>query len=71
MSARDKIGTAAYTIGPLPGTGSDLIPLVDISRSTIEHSVDKDMIKDSPSVDPGKPLSPEQAPQGRRLLLFI
>jgi hypothetical protein len=56
-------------VGLIPGTGSSLIPLdisrVDNNRETIEVSVDKDMVKDSPSVDTGRPLSSEQASQVR------
>ena len=56
-------------MGPIPGTGYNLVPLdicrVDNSRKTIEVSVDKDMVKDSPSVDTGRPLSSEQASQVR------
>jgi hypothetical protein len=56
-------------VGLIPGTGSSLIPLdisrVDNNRRTIEVSVDKDMVKDSPSVDTGRPLSSEQASQVR------
>jgi PRC-barrel domain len=55
--------------GLIPGTGFSLIPLdisrVDNNRRTIELSVDKDMVKDSRSVDTGKPLSSEQASQVR------
>ncbi len=55
--------------GLIPGTGSSLIPLdisrVDNNRGTIEVSVDKDMVKDSPSVNTGRPLSSEQASQVR------
>ena len=56
-------------LGLIPGTGSSLIPLdisrVDNNRKTIELSVDKDMVKDSPFVDTGGPLSSEQASQLR------
>ncbi len=56
-------------VGLIPGTGSSLIPLdmcrVDNNQSTIEVSADKDMVKDSPSVDSSKPLSAEQASQVR------
>jgi len=55
--------------GLIPGTGSSLIPLdisrVDNNRRTIEVSVDKDMVKDSPSVDTGRPLSSEEASRVR------
>ena len=55
--------------GLIPGTGSSLIPLdftrVDNNRRTIELSVDKDLVKDSPSVNTARPLSSEQASQVR------
>jgi sporulation protein YlmC with PRC-barrel domain len=56
-------------VGLIPGTGSSLIPLdvsrVDNNQRTIEVSVDKDMVKDSPSIDTARPLSAEQASQVR------
>ncbi|MDQ3864478.1 MAG: PRC-barrel domain-containing protein [Actinomycetota bacterium] len=65
----EYVAVSRGVIGLIPGTGSSLIPLdicrVDNNRRTIELSVDKDMVKDSPSVDTGKPLSSEQASQVR------
>ncbi len=65
----EYIAVSRGVVGFIPGTGSSLIPLdisrVDNNRGTIEVSVDKDMVKDSPSVDTGRPLSSEQASQVR------
>ncbi len=66
---REYVAVRMGLAGLIPGTGSSLIPLdicrVDNNRKTIEVSVDKDMVKDSPSVDTGRPLSSEQASQVR------
>jgi hypothetical protein len=55
--------------GLIPGTGSSLIPMdicrVDNNRRTIEVSVDKDTVKDSPSMDTAGTLSSEQEGQVR------
>jgi hypothetical protein len=56
--------------GLIPGTGSSLVPMdlvarVDNDRRTIEVSVDKDAVKDSPSVNTSGGLSSEQAAQVR------
>jgi hypothetical protein len=65
----EYVAVSRGVLGLIPGTGSSLIPLdicrVDNNRKTIELSVDKDMVKDSPSVDTGKSLSSEQASQVR------
>jgi hypothetical protein len=65
----EYVAVSRGVVGLIPGTGSSLIPLdlarVDNNRRTIEVSVDKDMVKDSPSVDTGRPLSSEQASQVR------
>jgi PRC-barrel domain len=65
----EYVAVSRGVVGLLPGTGSSLIPLdisrVDNTRRTIELSVEKDMVKDSPSVDTGRPLSSEQASQVR------
>jgi hypothetical protein len=65
----EYVAVSRGVMGLIPGTGSSLIPLdfsrVDNNRRTIELSVDKDMVKDSRSVDTGKPLSSEQASQVR------
>jgi len=65
----EYVAVSRGVMGLIPGTGSSLIPLdisrVDNNRGTIELSVDKDMVKDSPSVDTGKPLSSEEASQVR------
>jgi PRC-barrel domain protein len=65
----EYVAVSRGVLGLIPGTGSSLIPLdisrVDNNRKTIELSVDKDMVKDSPSVDTGRPLSSEQASQVR------
>jgi hypothetical protein len=72
LDERDQheyVAVSRGVLGLIPGTGSSLIPLdisrVDNNRRTIELSVDKDMVKDSPSVDTGKPLSSEQGSQVR------
>jgi hypothetical protein len=72
LDERDQheyVAVSRGVMGLIPGTGSSLIPLdisrVDNNRRTIELSVDKDMVKDSPSVDTGRPLSSEQASQVR------
>jgi hypothetical protein len=63
----EYVAVSRGIMGLIPGTGSSLIPLdisrVDNNRRTIELSVDKDMVKDSPSVDTSRPLSSEQASQ--------
>ena len=65
----EYVAVSRGLMGPIPGTGYNLVPLdicrVDNNRKTIEVSVDKDMVKDSPLVDTGKPLSSEQASQVR------
>ena len=65
----EYVAVSRGVMGLIPGTGSSLIPLdisrVDNNRRTIELSVEKDMVKDSPSVDTGRPLSSEQASQVR------
>jgi PRC-barrel domain len=65
----EYVAVSRGVMGLIPGTGSSLIPLdisrVDNNRRTSELSVDKDMVKDSRSVDTGKPLSSEQASQVR------
>ncbi len=65
----EYVAVSRGVIGLIPGTGSSLIPLdicrVDNNRRIIELSVDKDMVKDSPSVDTGRSLSSEQASQVR------
>ena len=65
----EYVAVSRGVMGLIPGTGSSLIPLdiskVDNNRRTIELSVDKDMVKDSPSVNTGRPLSSEQASQVR------
>jgi hypothetical protein len=65
----EYVAVSRGVVGLIPGTGSSLIPLdisrVDNNRRTIEVSVEKDMVKDSTSVDTGKPLSSEQASQVR------
>jgi hypothetical protein len=65
----EYVAVSRGVAGLIPGTGSSLIPLdfarVDNNQKTIEVSVDKDMVKDSPSVDTGRPLSSEQASQIR------
>ena len=72
LDERDQheyVAVSRGLVGLIPGTGSSLIPLdfsrVDNNRRTIELSVDKDMVKDSPSVDTARPLSSEQASQVR------
>jgi hypothetical protein len=65
----EYVAASRGVVGLIPGTGSSLISLdisrVDNNRRTIELSVEKDMVKDSPSVDTGKPPSSEQASQVR------
>ncbi len=66
---REYIAVRRGIAGLIPGTGSSLIPMdickVDNNRETVEVSVDKDTVKDSPSVDTSETLSSEQASQVR------
>ena len=67
---REYVAVRRGLAGLIPGTGSSIIPMavadrVDHNRSTIEVSVDKDTVKDSPSVNTMKGLTSEQAAQVR------
>ncbi len=66
----EYVAVSRGVMGLIPGTGSSLVPMdlvarVDNDRRTIEVSVDKDAVKDSPSVNTSGGLSSEQAAQVR------